>query len=137
MTRQVIIIGSYPGKHDYGYDLQHGACCSALHFATPWILQANVKAKFQYQRTSFPQISGDGSAYVESVGGHAKLGIRVANDGAGRPLVCLSNFKMVLRLYSGRNSRDLGDAQSLWALGLGLHHTWPFIPHCAVANMMT
>ncbi|CAL5226835.1 g9699 [Coccomyxa viridis] len=50
-------------------------------------LQANVKARFQYQRTSFPQISGDGSAYVESVGGHAKLGIRVANDGAGRPLV--------------------------------------------------
>ncbi len=50
-----------------------------------------MKAKFQYQRTSFPQISGDGSAYVESVGGHAKLGIKVANDGAGRPLV-YSNF---------------------------------------------
>ena len=54
----------------------------------PLAMQANVKARFQYQRTSFPQISGDGSAYVESVGGHAKLGIRVANDGAGRPLVC-------------------------------------------------
>ena len=54
-------------------------------------MQANVKAKFQYQRTTFPQISGDGSAYVESVGGHAKLGIRVANDGAGRPLVCLKS----------------------------------------------
>ena len=49
--------------------------------------QANVKAKFQYQRTTFPQIGGDGSAYVTAVGGYAKLGIRVANDGAGRPLV--------------------------------------------------
>ena len=51
--------------------------------------QANVKAKFQYQRTTFPQVSGDGSAYVTAVGGHAKLGIRVANDGAGHPLVRL------------------------------------------------
>ena len=47
-----------------------------------------MKARFQYQRTSFPQISGDGSAYIQSVGGHVKLVIRVANDGAGRPLVC-------------------------------------------------
>ncbi len=46
-----------------------------------------MKAKFRYERTTFPQISGDGSAYVTTLGGHAKLGIRVANDGAGRPLV--------------------------------------------------
>ena len=61
-------------------------CYKSTHL--PLAMQANVKARFQYQRTTFPQISGDGSAYVESVGGHVKLGIRVANDGAGRPLVC-------------------------------------------------
>lgn len=67
-------------------------------------LQANVKAKFQYQRTTFPQVSGDGSAYVTSVGGHAKLGIRVANDGVGHPLVRLDipmTTRPCLQTYPG------------------------------------
>ena len=86
-------------------------------------LQANVKAKFQYQRTTFPQVSGDGSAYVTSVGGHAKLGIRVANDGVGHPLVRL-DIPMTTRPCLSRHTRDLWCMQDCYPELLDtLYHT--------------
>ncbi len=50
-------------------------------------LRTNVNAKFAYQRMAFPQFGGNGRAQVVAVGGFARLQIRVANDGAGRPMV--------------------------------------------------
>jgi hypothetical protein len=52
-------------------------------------LRTNVNANFNYQRTTFPQIGGNGRAQVTAVGGYARLEICVANDGDGRPMVCL------------------------------------------------
>lgn len=50
-------------------------------------LRTNVNANFNYQRTTFPQFGGNGRAQVAAVGGYARLEIRVANDGHGRPMV--------------------------------------------------
>lgn len=54
-------------------------------------LRTNVNAKFAYQRMAFPQFGGNGRVEVTAVGGHARLEIRVANDGAGRPMVNLTS----------------------------------------------
>ncbi|CAL8464093.1 g3628 [Coccomyxa elongata] len=50
-------------------------------------LRTNVNANFAYQRMQFPQFGGNGRAQVTAVGGYSRLQIRVANDGAGRPMV--------------------------------------------------
>ena len=66
----------------------------------------SAQAHFEYQRMQFPQISGNGRAYVTAVGGHAKLGIRVAKDPTGRPMVSRWNCGHYRDFDHARNACD-------------------------------
>ena len=71
-------------------------------------LRTNVNAKFAYQRMAFPQFGGNGRVQVTAVGGHARLEIRVANDGAGRPMVnvTLGSYISSVYFFSEANLKD-------------------------------